>query len=309
MSGDLPDLVAELRERLAVVRRGGSESARQKHLDRGKLLVRDRVDRLLDPGSPFLELSPLAAFGMYGEAATTLRRARRQHRHRHRPDQRPRVRGGRQRRDGQGRHLLPDDGQEAPARPAGRRRQPAAVRLPRRLRRRLPADAGRGVPRPRALRPDLLQPGQPVGARHPADRLGDGLVHGRRRLRAGDVRRERDRQGPGHDLPRRPAAGEGRDRRGGHRRGARRGRRTRPEVRRRRPPGRGRRARAGDRAVDRRHAAASRWFRDRTSVPSSTSGGPSSTNGQPRSRSRTRTRRRWPTSYPPTPGRRTTSAR
>jgi len=61
------DLAAELRERLAVVRQGGSESARQKHTDRGKLLVRDRVDRLLDPGSPFLELSPLAGFGMYGK--------------------------------------------------------------------------------------------------------------------------------------------------------------------------------------------------------------------------------------------------
>ena len=66
MSGELSDLVDDLRERMAVVRRGGSESARQKHLDRGKLLVRDRVDRLLDPGSPFLELNPLAAFGMYG---------------------------------------------------------------------------------------------------------------------------------------------------------------------------------------------------------------------------------------------------
>ena len=66
MSGELSGLVDELRERMAVVRRGGSESARQKHLDRGKLLVRDRVDRLLDPGSPFLELNPLAAFGMYG---------------------------------------------------------------------------------------------------------------------------------------------------------------------------------------------------------------------------------------------------
>jgi len=59
-------LVEELRERLAVARQGGSESARRKHLDRGKLLARDRVDRLLDPGSPFLELSPLAATGMYG---------------------------------------------------------------------------------------------------------------------------------------------------------------------------------------------------------------------------------------------------
>jgi 3-methylcrotonyl-CoA carboxylase beta subunit len=51
---------------LAVARRGGSESARKKHTDRGKLLVRERVDRLLDAGSPFLELSPLAATGMYG---------------------------------------------------------------------------------------------------------------------------------------------------------------------------------------------------------------------------------------------------
>ena len=60
------ELVDELRERLATARQGGSESARRKHTDRGKLLVRDRVDRLLDPGSPFLELSPLAAYGMYG---------------------------------------------------------------------------------------------------------------------------------------------------------------------------------------------------------------------------------------------------
>ncbi len=59
------DLVRELHERLATVREGGSESARRKHLDRGKLLARERVDRVLDPGSPFLELSPLAATGMY----------------------------------------------------------------------------------------------------------------------------------------------------------------------------------------------------------------------------------------------------
>jgi len=64
----LAALVEELRERLAVVRRGGSEAARTRHTDRGKLLVRDRVDRLLDPGSPFLELSPLAATGMYDDA-------------------------------------------------------------------------------------------------------------------------------------------------------------------------------------------------------------------------------------------------
>ena len=49
-------------------------------------------------------------------------------------------------------------------------------------------------------------------AGHPAGRRRDGLLHRRRRLRPRDVRRVGDRQGPGHDLPRRPAAGEGRDR-------------------------------------------------------------------------------------------------
>ena len=65
----LRDLTDQLHARLAAVRdagAGGSEAARAKHTGRGKMLVRDRVDRLLDPGSPFLELSPLAAHGMYG---------------------------------------------------------------------------------------------------------------------------------------------------------------------------------------------------------------------------------------------------
>jgi 3-methylcrotonyl-CoA carboxylase beta subunit len=62
-------LVSELRERLAAARPGGPERARQRHTKRGKLLPRDRVDTLLDLGSPFLELSPLAADGLYdGEA-------------------------------------------------------------------------------------------------------------------------------------------------------------------------------------------------------------------------------------------------
>src|SRR3954467_15338749 len=58
-------LVEQLREKLAVAARGGSERARERHVSRGKLLPRDRVDGLLDPGSPFLELAPLAADGMY----------------------------------------------------------------------------------------------------------------------------------------------------------------------------------------------------------------------------------------------------
>jgi 3-methylcrotonyl-CoA carboxylase beta subunit len=65
---EMKELVDELSERLGRVRQGGSEAARAKHLERGKLLARDRVDRLLDPGSPFLELSPLAATGMYDDA-------------------------------------------------------------------------------------------------------------------------------------------------------------------------------------------------------------------------------------------------
>ncbi|MGN6781602.1 MAG: carboxyl transferase domain-containing protein, partial [Marmoricola sp.] len=64
----LREQVEELRERLERVRQGGSERARRKHTDRGKLLVRDRVDLLLDPGSPFLELGALAAYGMYDES-------------------------------------------------------------------------------------------------------------------------------------------------------------------------------------------------------------------------------------------------
>jgi 3-methylcrotonyl-CoA carboxylase beta subunit len=58
-------LVADLREKVAAIREGGGEAARRRHLARGKLLPRERVRALLDPGSPFLELSQLAAFGMY----------------------------------------------------------------------------------------------------------------------------------------------------------------------------------------------------------------------------------------------------
>src|SRR6478736_4197076 len=67
MTSGMAELVEELRERTARVAQGGSEAARTKHTDRGKMLARDRIDALLDPGSPFLELSPLAAYGMYDD--------------------------------------------------------------------------------------------------------------------------------------------------------------------------------------------------------------------------------------------------
>ena len=59
-------LVAELRRRSALAAQGGGAEARARHVARGKLLPRERIDLLLDPGTPFLELSPLAAEGMYG---------------------------------------------------------------------------------------------------------------------------------------------------------------------------------------------------------------------------------------------------
>jgi acetyl-CoA carboxylase carboxyltransferase component len=61
-------LVADLERDLARVRQGGSERARERHRARGRLLVRERIERLLDPGTPFLELMPLAAEGCYGDA-------------------------------------------------------------------------------------------------------------------------------------------------------------------------------------------------------------------------------------------------
>jgi 3-methylcrotonyl-CoA carboxylase beta subunit len=57
--------VDDLRLQIQSVANGGGEAARAKHVGRGKLLPRDRVQMLLDPGTPFLELSPLAAYAMY----------------------------------------------------------------------------------------------------------------------------------------------------------------------------------------------------------------------------------------------------
>src|SRR5476649_2746419 len=62
-------LVADLKGRTDRIRLGGSEEQRKRHVARGKLLPRERVRALLDPGSPFLELSRLAAIGMYDDQA------------------------------------------------------------------------------------------------------------------------------------------------------------------------------------------------------------------------------------------------
>src|SRR5213083_2529211 len=62
-------LVEELRERTGKAALGGPEDSRKRHAGRGKLLPRDRVMRLLDPGSPFLEVGQLTAFGLYDDEA------------------------------------------------------------------------------------------------------------------------------------------------------------------------------------------------------------------------------------------------
>ncbi len=70
-------LVDELRERTAQVAAGGGERAVERHRSRGKLLARERIDRLVDPGTAFLELNALAAWDVYDGAG-----AERGHRHR-----------------------------------------------------------------------------------------------------------------------------------------------------------------------------------------------------------------------------------
>src|SRR5438132_3415912 len=62
-------LVDDLNARLAKIAEGGGEATRAKHLGRGKLLPRERVQMLLDPDTPFLEIAPLAALGMYDDEA------------------------------------------------------------------------------------------------------------------------------------------------------------------------------------------------------------------------------------------------
>ena len=181
-------LVAELRERTALVAAGGGEKAVERHRSRGKLTARERIDRLVDPGTAFLELNALAAWELYdGDAPSAgivtgigvvegrqcvivANDAT--------------VKGGSYYPLTVKKHLR---AQEV----ARQNRLP--VPLPRRLGRRVPPAPGRGLPRPRPLRADLLQPGAAVGARDPADRGRHGLVHRRRRVRPRDVGRDGDR--------------------------------------------------------------------------------------------------------------------
>ncbi len=175
-------LAADLRARIEQAQAGGA-AARAKHEARGKLFVRDRIARLIDPDTAFLELSPLAAHEVYDDAVPAAG-----------------VVTGIGRVMGQEVVIVAND-----ATVKGGTYYPLTVKKHLRaqeiaqqnnlpciylveLGRRLSAAPGRGISRPRPFRPHFLQSGPDVGYRHPADRRGDGLVHGRRRVCAGDER-------------------------------------------------------------------------------------------------------------------------
>ena len=223
-------LVDDLRAKVAEVERGGGERARERHPGPRQAPPPRPGARGPRPRRPLPGALPARGVGHVRR-----RRSVREPHHRGRAGERGRVRGHRERRDGEGRDLLPDGGQEAPPGAGGRAGEPPAVHLPRGLGGRVPPPPGPGVPGPRALRAGLLQPGEHVGAGDPPDRGRDGVVHRGRRLRARDVRREHHRPAAGNHLPRGAAAGEGRDRRGGDGGGARRRGRPFPAVRGHRP--------------------------------------------------------------------------
>ena len=248
----LATLVDQLWDRLAAVRQGGSEAARAKHTGRGKLLVRDRIDRLLDPGSPFLEVAPLAAYDLYGGELAVPSAG---------------IVTGIGRIDGRLCMIVAND-----ATVKGGTYYPITVKKHLRAQEiaaanRLPCvylvdSGGAFLPLQDEVFPDRDHFGRiffnqaNLSARgHPAGGRGARLLHRRRGVRAGHVRRDGDRAGPGHDLPRRPAVGEGRHGGGGDGGGARRRRRARADLGGGRPPGRRRPAGPGHRALDHRHAA------------------------------------------------------
>ena len=253
------------------MRQGGDERAHARHAEQGKLFVRDRIDRLLDPGSPFLELSPLAAWELYDGDAPSAG-----------------IVTGIGRVAGRECLIVAND-----ATVKGGTYYPLTVKKHLRaqqiaLENRLPCiylvdSGGAFLPMQDEVFPDVDDFGRIFynqarmsAAGIPQIAAVMGSLHGGRRLRPGHERRGDHRQGHGHDLPGRAAAGQGRHRRGRDRRGA--GRRGRAYP----PLGRGRPLRAGRRATPWRSCATS-WRRSTRASRSI------STCAAPKSRSTTRT--------------------
>jgi 3-methylcrotonyl-CoA carboxylase beta subunit len=223
-------LLDDFRTRVDEVVLGGSEASREKHLARGKLLARQRIDLLIDPGTPFLELSTLAAYGLYGGEVPSAS-----------------IVTGIGRVSGRECVIVAND-----ATVKGGTYYPMTVKKHLRAQdiareNRLPVSTWSTAAAPSCRKQDEVFPDRDHfgrifynqassrRSRHPAIACRHGLLHRRRGLCAGHVRREHHRAQPGHDLSRRPAAGEGGHGRGGQRRGPRRCRRAQPPVRRHRP--------------------------------------------------------------------------
>ena len=203
----------ELEALLETNRGGGGPKYVERHRERGKLLVRERIELLLDRDSPFLELQPFIAHGTdyhVGGSIVTGHRGRRGRR----------VRGQRQRLR---RSAAGPTTPTRCARRCARRRSPQRNRLPLIN---LVESGGADLPtQADAVRPrrrDVPQPHAPVEPGHPDDRARVRQLDRRRRLRPRAVRPHRLRPRPRARLPRRPAAREDGDRGGGRRRGARR---------------------------------------------------------------------------------------
>ena len=158
------------------------------------------------------------------------------------------MRRRRLRSDRPRRHQQPLHAAQEPARPGDRDGKPAAGDRLRRVRRRRPAAPEGDL---RARRRQLPQPDPQVGGGHPDDRARDRQLDRRRRLPAGHVRLHGDGARAGPRLPRRPAAGQDGDRRGGRGGGARRRRDALADLRRLRVHRRRRGRRSADRARDR----------------------------------------------------------
>ena len=206
-AGSMGELTTRLVDLHAKAALGGSEKARQKHIDRGKMLVRDRITALIDPGTSFLELSALAGHEMYpgedvpgggvvagigtvegvmcmiigndstygrtlpfeniGNRLTILQS---------------------QRWD-----ILPHKHQKARQSTRDRPAKSITLHLPRRLWWRQPPLPKGRLPRQRPLRPWLLQPSTDEQSRHPANQRSNGSLHRRRRLRPQHERRKHHR--------------------------------------------------------------------------------------------------------------------
>src|SRR6185312_14351640 len=191
-SARLRTLTDELRRELARTAEGGGAKAREKHVARGKLLPRERIRALLDPGSPFLELSPLAAHGMYDDAAPAAG-----------------LITGIGRVNGIEVVVVAND-----ATVKGGTYFPITVKKHLRaqevaLENRLPCvylvdSGGAFLPLQDEVFPDKEHFGRifynqaRMSSLNIPDRGGDGLVHRRRRLRAGDERRDDHRARAGH---------------------------------------------------------------------------------------------------------------